>query len=310
MKIIDLHCDVLWKIWDHKDKQLSFTDEPIIDANLQRLNEGNIFVQFFAIFVEDIFLTDYKFQYALEQVDIFHREILEKHPQMKKITRWKDIENLRDGEIGAVLTLEGADPIGNDLMKLRTLYELGVKSVGLTWNNANLCADGVGEPRGAGLTTLGTEVVELNNEYGVWTDVSHLSEAGFWDVIKIADDPVATHSNSKTICNHPRNLTDEQAQALFQKNGLIGLVFTPPFITNTNHATIDDLLKHLEHFCALGGKNHVAFGSDFDGIDVYIDHLEHAGKYDLLINELLKRYKEDDVKGFAYKNVLRKISEG
>lgn len=307
MKKIDLHCDVLWKMWDNKGKNISFANDPSIDANFQRLKRGNVYVQFFSIFVEDIFLSEWKFQYALEQIDIFHEEILAKHPNMKKITNWRDIETLRDGEIGAVLTLEGADAIGNDLMKLRTLFQLGVKSVGLTWNNANLCADGVGEERGAGLTSFGKEVVELNNAYDVWTDVSHLSEAAFWDVIKIAKHPIATHSNSKTICDHKRNLTDEQAQALFQKNGIIGLVFTPPFITNGNKATIDDLLQHVEHFCALGGKNNIAFGSDFDGIDLYVDGLEHAGKYDHLINELLKRYKEEDVKGFAYKNVLRKM---
>lgn len=308
MKKIDLHCDVLWKMWENKQKNISFTDSPLLDANFTRLNEGEVMVQFFAIFIEDYFPSDLKFQYALEQIDIFHEEILAKHPQMKKITYWSDMETLCDGEIGAVLTLEGADAIGNDLMKLRTLFQLGVKSVGLTWNNANLCADGVGEPRGAGLTSFGAQVVELNNEYDVWTDVSHLSEAAFWDVIKIAKHPVATHSNSKTICPNRRNLTDEQAQALFQQDGLIGIVYTPPFITSREQATIDDLLKHIDHFCALGGKNHIAFGSDFDGIEYYVTDLEHAGKYDQLINELLKHYKEEDVKGFAYKNVLRKIA--
>src|SRR5699024_1394810 len=107
--------------------------------------------------------------------------VLGKNPQIKHIKKWEDFNHLNDDEIGAVLTLEGADAFGNDLMKLRQLYRLGVMSLGLTWNNANLCADGVGEDRLAGLSNLGKEVVQLNNEFKVLTDVSHLTEKGFWD---------------------------------------------------------------------------------------------------------------------------------
>nr|WP_090888693.1 dipeptidase [Evansella caseinilytica] len=305
MKVFDLHCDVLLKLWE--DRSRSFADHPDLEANYQRLRTGNVRVQVFAVFLMPEIPADLKFQYALEQVDLFHHEVLAKHENMKKIGRWEDILQLQDGEIGAVLALEGADAFGNDLMKLRTLYQLGVKSVGMTWNNANLCADGVGEPRGGGLTELGFEVVRLNNEHRVWTDVSHLAEAGFWDVMNAADYPVATHSNSKTICNHRRNLTDEQAQAIFNKNGFIGLVFNPPFITGGEQATIDDLLKHVEHFCALGGRRHIAFGSDFDGIVHHVNGLEHAGFYPALINELLKRYSEEEVRGFAYKNIVDRL---
>jgi membrane dipeptidase len=225
---------------------------------------------------------------------------------MVHIKEWADVKRLKPGETGAVLTLEGADAFGNDLMKLRTFYRLGVKSVGLTWNNANLCADGVGEPRGGGLTELGFEAVKLNNVHQVWTDVSHLAEPGFWDVMRTADWPVATHSNSKTICGHRRNLTDEQAQALFRKKGLLGVVFNPPFIGDGKEtASIGELIRHIDHFCELGGKNHLAFGSDFDGIAWYVKDLEHAGRYQNLINELLKNYSETDVRGFASENVLR-----
>src|SRR5690625_6021053 len=97
---------------------------------------------------------------------------------MKHMTSWSDLDDLQDGEIGAVLTLEGAEAFGNDLVKLRHLYRVGVMSVGLTWNVANLCADGAGEPRGGGLTLLGKEVVRLNNEHHVFTDVSHSTVKG------------------------------------------------------------------------------------------------------------------------------------
>src|SRR5690625_3179761 len=119
---------------------------------------------------------------------------------MKHIKAWSDLNKLNADEIGAVLTLEGADAFGNDLMKLRQLYRLGVLSLGMTWNNANLCADGAGEPRGGGLTLLGKEVIELNNKHQVLTDVSHSTERGFWEIIERADYPIASHSNSRVIC--------------------------------------------------------------------------------------------------------------
>ncbi|WP_096188723.1 dipeptidase [Evansella halocellulosilytica] len=305
MKVFDLHCDVLLRLWE--DRTRVFKDSSSLEANLKRLIAGNVRLQLFAVFIEPDLPSDLKFQIALEQIDLFHKEVVEKHENVIKIVSWDDIRNLKENEIGAMLTLEGADSFGNDLMKLRTLYQLGVKSIGLTWNNANLCADGAGEPRGGGLTKLGFEVVKLNNEQKVLTDVSHLSQAGFWDVITISDFPIATHSNSMTICEHRRNLTDEQAEAMFSKNGLIGVVFNPPFINGGESASIDELLRHIDHFCSLGGKNHLAFGSDFDGISYYVQNLEHSGKYENLIEELLKRYKEDEVKGFAYNNFLRFI---
>ena len=305
MKIFDLHCDALLRLWEHKDR--SFTDDPNLNVNYEKLQKGKVKLQTFAIFLEPELPSDQKFQYAMEQADIFHNKVIAKHEKIKKISNWSDIRELKDDEIGAVLALEGADPIGNDIMKLRTFYQLGVKSIGLTWNNANLCGDGTGEARGGGLTELGFDVVRLNNQYGVLTDVSHLSQAGFWNVIDTADYPIATHSNSMTVCNHVRNLTDEQAQAIFSKGGFIGLVFAPQFVKEGGNATIDDVLKHVEHFCELGGKEHIALGSDFDGISKFVKDLEDAGQYQNLINELLKHYSEDVVRGFAYENILNRL---
>lgn len=314
MYIIDTHCDALYKMqrervlsqYEDTKRVVPFESSDILDTNLLRLKSGNIRVQFFAIFLEPDIPSELKWYYALEQVDIFYEEILAKHTEMKHIRSWNELDYLREGEIGAVLTLEGADCFGNDLMNLRQLYRLGVMSVGLTWNNANLCADGVGEDRGAGLTTLGKEVVKLNNENKVLTDVSHISEAGFWDIMEVADYPIASHCNAREICDHPRNLTDAQVRALFNKGGMIHVVFNPPFIKEgSQHASISDLIHHIDHLCSLGGVNKVGFGSDFDGINRFVEGLEDAGKYPTLINELLKRYSEEEVKGFAYANFLK-----
>ena len=313
MKIIDAHCDALLKLQMAKrgtffKKTLDFRDAPEIDTNVLRLQAGGIAVQFFAVFIDPDVPSDEKWQHALEQIDLFFTEVLGKNPEMKHIKSFGEINELKSGEIGAVLTLEGADCFGNDLMKLNMLYRLGILSIGLTWNNANLCADGADEVRGGGLTLLGKEVVRLNNEHKIFTDVSHLSEKAFWDVMEHADYPFASHSNARALCDHPRNLTDEQITVLIEKGGPLHVVFNPPFI---NHERIDakktDLIRHMEHICSLGGEKLLGFGSDFDGIENFVDGLKNAADYPFLIKELLKYYSEETVRGFAYENFLNNL---
>ncbi|MDN3427697.1 dipeptidase [Microbacterium sp. APC 3898] len=311
MKIFDTHCDALLKLQIAKrntlfdGEMLDYRKSNDLETNFERLQAGGVKVQFFAIFIHPEFPSDEKWQHALEQVDIFYSEILGKNPLMKHIKEWKDIDQLKPDEIGAVLTLEGADAFGNDLTKLRHLYRLGVLSIGLTWNNANLCADGVGDPRGAGLTVLGKEVVCLNNEHHVFTDVSHLSIKGFWDVMDLAKYPIASHSNARSLCDHPRNLNDEQIRAMFTNNGMIDVVFAPQFINkDSEQATISDLVRHIDYLCSLGGIQQVGIGSDFDGISSHITGLGNASEFPNLINELQKQYTETEVEGFAYRNFL------
>jgi membrane dipeptidase len=305
MNIIDLHCDALLKLQEAKGK-LRFADAPELETNKARLHAGKVKVQCFAIFIEPEIPSDQKFQVVLEQIDYFYKEVLGKNPDMVQIKEWSDFDQLKLGQIGAMLTLEGVDAIGNDLTKLNILYQLGVRSVGLTWNNANLAADGAGEPRGAGLTHFGKKIVQFHNDHKILTDVSHLCDQAFWDVMEIAKYPIASHSNSRTLCNHRRNLTDEQAVEMFQKGGLIHVVHNPPFVTEKEEASIPDLVKHIDHFCSLGGVKQIGLGSDFDGIATFITDLENASKSQNLINELLKHYSEEEVRGFAYQNFLDK----
>lgn len=303
MKIFDAHCDVLLKMWE--DRDLSFEDAQDLNINLNRLKAGGSKVQCFALFVPVEIPVLNKFQVALEMIDILHERVLARYPEVKLVTSRQEIEALKDNEIGAVLTLEGCDAVDIDLAKLRTLFRLGVTSVGLTWNNANACADGAMESRKAGLTDFGRLVVEEHNKHRVWTDVSHLSEAAFWDVIELAKYPIASHSNAKALCDHPRNLTNEQIRALFNKNGAMGMVFAPQFLReDEENASLDDVLRHIEYICELGGEKHIGLGSDFDGISNVPKGLENYDKYPDLINALLQRYSEDTVKGFCYENFV------
>lgn len=304
MNIVDFHCDALYKMWKSKEP-LSFRDSAELHTNLERLKQGRVKLQCFALYVPPQLKSEQQFQAVLDQIDYFYEEVL-KQPEMKHVKEWADLDTLGDGEIGAMLTLEGVDAIGNDLKKLRILFQLGVRSVGLTWNFANLAADGALEKRNAGLTAFGKEIVRLNNEHKVLTDVSHLCEQSFWDVMELADYPIASHSNARAICDHPRNLYDEQAKAMFDKGGMIHIVYYPHFVKKGGQATIDDLIRHIDHFCSLGGVHQIGLGSDFDGIESFVEGLEHAGMIDNLLNELLKRYTESEVRGFASENFLQR----
>ncbi|HJE19966.1 MAG TPA: dipeptidase [Aliicoccus persicus] len=295
MKIIDTHCDALLKLQSDKRKtymfkkrELNFANSSEIDTNAERLRAGNVKVQFFAIFLSPAIPDNEKWQHALEQVDCFYDEILTQ-PNIVHIKHLSEINDLKDDEIGAVLTLEGSDAFGNDLMKLKTLFRLGVLSLGLTWNNANLVADGVGEKRLAGLTNFGFDVIDLCNEYGVLVDVSHLNENGFNDIIDRADRVFASHSNSRAVMDHLRNLTDSQITQIIEKGGMINLVFNPPFI-KSGDCVIEDLFPHIDRIIDLGGTDHIGLGSDFDGIFDYVKDLGHAGEYPNFVAKLEERY--------------------
>ncbi len=304
--IFDAHCDALLKL---HEKEGSFQQNHPLQMNYPQMVAAGSKVQLFAIFLEPELKPGQRFQTALEMVNIFHEQILKPNPKMKMVTSKKDIEALADDEIGAMLTLEGCEAIEGDLEKLKILYHLGVRSVGLTWNWANEVADGALEPRAAGLTKFGTEVVHFLNEQKMWTDVSHLCQASFWDTIEIAEYPIASHSNVYEYCPHPRNLKDAQIDAIIKKNGVMGITFVPYFLTPKGEATILDVLRHLEYVCSLGGENHVGFGSDFDGISKTVQGLGSYGGYTNLVEALQKHYSEAQVHKFLYKNFLDRFPQ-
>jgi membrane dipeptidase len=310
MKVIDLHCDVLYKL-SITDELLPYEHADLLQANKNRLIAGEVQVQFFAIFISPEVPQKEKFMAALRQVELFHTHVLAPNPEMVHITDWKQIDQLGENEIGAVLTLEGADAFGEDLEKLKALLDAGVKLVGLTWNHANAVAHGADEPSHLGLTPFGYEVVELLNERNVLIDVSHLNEQSFWDVIAKAKHLIASHSNARSLCDHPRNLTDKQAKALVDKGGHIHIVYYPPFIhKETNPVTLKHLLHHFTHFSKLIGVQHLGLGSDFDGISVFVEGLHDASDTQNVVNTLSEHFTEEEVRGIAsnnFKNYIQKV---
>jgi membrane dipeptidase len=311
MKIIDTHCDALLKLqsdyresYRSQERVLDFKNGGDLNASAEKLRRGGVKVQFFAIFIPPMLPDNEKWQHALEQVDCFYNEVLAEEGFVH-IRNFEDIDYLEEGEIGAVLALEGADAIGNDLMKLRTLFRLGVLAVGLTWNDGNLAADGVGEHRGTGLSKFGFNVVDCCNRHNVLVDVSHLNPEGVDDVIRSAERVIATHSNAREIFDHRRNLHDAQIKALINKGGMVNIVFNPSFIEDGTPG-IEALFAHIDRIIELGGEQAIGLGSDFDGITSYVEGLEDAGKYQNLVEALVERYGEDFAERITHLNFMER----
>ncbi|RKP55534.1 membrane dipeptidase [Cohnella endophytica] len=305
MRVADLHVDVLSKLLEKPERKWTATEaDEAFDATPARLEKGGVALQVFALYLPDAIPSNPESLFL--GAELFWSKVLATNG-MKLIRRSGDIENARqENKIGALLSLEGADGLKGQLWALRLLYRLGLRLLGPTWNHANWACDGALEPRGAGLTKAGKQLVTECENLGILVDVSHLSDKGFWDVAERASRPFfASHSNARSIVDNPRNLTDEQIDAIVSAHGIIGLTFVPWFVTATEPASIDDLLRHVEHVCSLGGADHIAFGSDFDGISRHVQGLTHPGQYPDLADALLKRYSETQVIGFMGANAIR-----
>jgi membrane dipeptidase len=308
-RVFDGHCDVLSKLL--ADESMSFSAEHAgLDVTYQGLQEGRYLVQNFAIFLSGS-VTRLTLSELLRSIDLFHRYILPQ-PGMTFIRTSEDLQTVcgDPSRIGAMLSLEGADVLDGNMSVLRILFELGVRILGITWNHANWAADGILEPRGGGLTRQGKQLLQECNRLGMIVDASHLSERGFWELNEQSSKPfIASHSNAYAICAHPRNLRDDQIQAIIQRGGFIGLTFVPYFTAATKEVSIDQLIVHIDHMCALGGERYIGFGSDFDGIDQWIHGLEKASDYHRLAEALQKYYSDETVNRFLYRNAVEFYSK-
>lgn len=303
MRIFDAHCDLLYQLW--RNTEVSEWNNHSRHVTIEKLFQFGAKVQCFAIFVP-VEATN-KLEAALAQAAIFFECIVNRYEKIKHIRTKQDILALKNDEIGAILTLEGCEAIGHDLSLLTIFHQFGVRGAGLTWNFANLLADGALEIRDSGLSLKGKQMIKKMNDFQMWTDVSHLSERSFWDVIQLANHPIASHSNSYTLCPHPRNLRDDQIRALVQKKGIIGITFVPQFISAEKPAVMKNVLNHVDYICGLAGSDAVGFGSDFDGIEETVEGLEGYEQYSYLINTLLKHYSESQVRKLIYSNFANSV---
>ena len=294
----DAHCDTIAKIYDLKCEL--YENDCHID--LKRLQKNKNLVQFYAVWTDPEYEPYSCLPRCLEIIDKFYEETARNN--IPVITAAEEV----DGG-GALLTVEGGGVLGGRLSVLRVLHRLGVRSVTLTWNGRNELGDGAAQGEKAfGLSRFGEEVVAEMNRLGMIVDVSHLSDRGFWDVVRVCGAPfMATHSNARAVASHWRNLTNEQISVIINMGGFIGINFCPDFL-NPNGAGIADIIKHIEHMLSLGGGDVVGFGADFDGVDDLPNGINGVEDMDKVTNELLKlNYSDAQVHKLLYANLHRAV---
>ncbi len=296
-KIFDAHCDTLYELLEKGETLESSTG--MIRGDMLESYAG--YVQVFAAWINTE--KGNPLMQAVELADVFHAET--KRNGLVPILEGETLSRvLQNGEIGAILALEDGRALCGSIRYLRMLYKLGFRLITLTWNGENELGQGAVGSAGKGLTSFGKAVVSEMNRLGMVVDVSHLSEKGFWDVLETTKKPiVASHSNAKAICKHPRNLTDDQIRALIHFDGCMGINFFTEFLTGTEEAVIPDVIRHIEHILSLGGENNLGLGTDFDGITTAPKGLENAGKLSALFDTLSRLgYSDELLKKIAYKN--------
>ncbi|HHV59950.1 MAG TPA: membrane dipeptidase [Clostridiaceae bacterium] len=303
MLIVDAHCDTVSRVLESNTSLLKNN----FHLDIVRMKKYEKYVQFFASFINPSHGDPMKKAIAL--IDRYFIEIEKNSEHIMHCNKYTDIENaLQSGKIASLLSIEGGEALMGQLASLRMFYRLGVRSICLTWNYRNEIADGVKDSiSGGGLTSFGREVVKEMNRLGMLIDLSHISERGFWDCLDVSTAPViVSHSNARALCNHPRNLTDEQLTALKNKGGVVGINFYPLFLNNSGEASITDIIKHIEYMAGLIGTEYLGLGSDFDGIEKTPAGFDGVQCMDTLINKLLKlNYSENDVENIMGMNLLR-----
>ena len=285
----DAHCDTL-SYCASKHQNLYWNTGQV---DLRRLEEFDPVGQVFAIFADSG-----KYQTAegldkavLRQLAIF-QEARREFPQVMA---------------GCCLAIEGAELLHCDPDRLVQAAGWGVRSINLTWNHANaLCGSHCDDP-GRGLSRLGETFVREMERLGILVDVSHLSDSAFWDLADWAERPfIASHSNSRALCRHSRNLTDAMFRRIRDGGGVVGINFYDAFVHDKGRAVLLDVVAHIEHFLNLEGEDTVCLGGDFDGSDGESSGL--AGVQDLpRLWELLYRrnYPEKLLDKLFYENLRR-----
>lgn len=320
MNYIDFHCDTLLKIGNEENRQSLYSnDRTSVDFN--RLKKSGAMAQFFAIFLIDEERINKHFgsddKYINKLAKILKDEVAKNDNIISMAYSAEDLlKNHGSGKVSAFLTIEDGRSVDGKLEKLDEYYNLGVRLMTLTWNYENC----FGYPNSKdpvimnkGLKTFGKDAIEYMNHLGMIIDVSHLSDGGFYDVAKISKKPfIASHSNSRTLSPHQRNMTDEMIKILAEKGGVMGLNFAPQFLNediSIRDSKIELMVKHLNYMKNIGGEDVIALGSDFDGIGGNLE-LDSSDKMYLLFDALrVDGWSERLIEKLAYKNALRFIKD-
>ncbi len=322
--VVDAHLDLLLFVSNYRSQG----ETNIIQKHfLPSIQAGNVRLIVASIFVEDVFLPEMGLRKSLDQISMMLDELSDTN-DFALCKDWSTIRDTLDsGQLAFLLSMEGADALGNDPYLLRVFHELGVRVLGLTWSRRNYLGDGslyrpVVEGKKGGLTPFGVQIVKKAGELGMILDCSHLNDEGFEDLLRFSSAPViASHSNARAVTPSLRNLTNEQIKALASRGGVIGVNAVNFFVgANDNEATQDQLLNHIDHIVNVGGVDHVGFGFDFCGVlknqlssethrSFPRPHFDVIPGYEAmpqLLDQLEKRgYQEEQIEKISGENWLR-----
>jgi len=327
MKFIDMHCDTISAIYEAKragKNRSLLQNEGHLDLN--RLQEGGCFAQSFALFTNIKKEAD-PYAYASALYRTFREETEACRDRLLPAVSVRDLlENESAGKMSAVLTIEEGAVCRGSIRLLDEFYDKGVRMLTLTWNHENELGypnqidwnTGLCRPETErGLKKKGVEFVERMEELGMAVDVSHLGDAGFWDVVRVSKKPfAASHSNARAEASHVRNLTDEMIRAIAERGGVIGINYCAAFLNDTEKqnreggiSRIADMIRHIRHIRNVGGIECIGLGSDFDGIagQLELDSPAALGR----LEEALYRegFSEEEIERIFWRNVFNFYKE-
>lgn len=308
--IADCHCDTLW--YFNKDSYRFANLNPGRQVDLPRLLEGRVRILFFAVCVAAEIAKPAHLPEALRYIALYLSCLAENRNILHGIETAADL-NLsgKDQSVACLLALEGAEPLAGNPELVDPFYRLGVRSVSLTWNNSNRFASSCTDNSShGGLRRAGRQLIGALVKKRIILDLAHLSARGFFEALDLYDfPPLVSHANARALIDHPRNLTDAQLKALAAKDGVVGLSFYPLFVSGEKSARLEQLADHFVHVAEVAGIEHVAIGSDFDGIAETVDQLSDASRYALLAEALYRRgFQENEVEAITAGNVRRLLN--
>lgn len=303
MHIADLHCDTISKLYrERQEGRTAELCENQFQVDVEKLRRGGCLFQNFALFV-DKGKEKNPYLCAKGQLALFREQMQENQAFIRQAGSVSEImQNQKEGLMSAVLTLEEGEICEGSLDKLEEFYRAGARMMTFTWNYDNSLG-GQG-----GLTELGIAFLAKMEELGMIADVSHLPDAGFWDVCRYAKKPfVASHSNARSLCAHKRNLTDGMIREIANCGGVIGINFYGLFLEDDapHKSSVARIADHILHMIQTGGMDCVALGSDFDGFCGETEVADYS-RMELLDQELKKRGLPQSAReAVFYQNALR-----
>lgn len=305
--VFDFHCDTALALLGNDMNQAGSLKKNSLHIDLDRASRLSGYAQCFACFTTPM-MEEW---YHVSPVVIFEREIatIQREVDMNRdlisiAYSPQEIEaNRLSGKMSAILTLEGTAGFGHDPALLEDLYAIGFRTSSLGWNEKNPLTGS--HITGGGLTGQGREYVQEAQRLGMLIDVSHISDEGFWDIMDITSGPiVATHSNSRAVCNNSRNLTDDMFKAICETGGVAGYNLCAEF--TGEDPTVDTVCDHIFHFLELDPTGcHLSLGGDLDGITAMPAGFEGVQSWTKLSNRLLERgLDEKTVKDIYWNNAI------